>query len=230
MIIGGDVHGNFKYLLTLISVYNLRDCNIVICGDCGFGFDKREKDISTIKYLNQSFVARNNQLYLCRGNHDNPIYWGDYNLSDKNIHFVPDYSVLQIEDNNVLFLGGAISIDRKDRKLDRSYWSDEIFVLDETKLSLMKDINIVVSHSAPNFCYPLGVKSIELSDTILIQELLKERNDLAKAYDILSKNNKIKFWFYGHFHEYKREEINGTTFILNERNVLNEFRFDQNTK
>ena len=55
--------GNFKYLLTLISGYNLRDCNIVICGDCGFGFDKREKDISTIKYLNQSFVARNNQLY-----------------------------------------------------------------------------------------------------------------------------------------------------------------------
>ena len=29
MFVGGDVHGNFKYLLTLISGYNLRDCNIV---------------------------------------------------------------------------------------------------------------------------------------------------------------------------------------------------------
>jgi DNA repair exonuclease SbcCD nuclease subunit len=226
MLVGGDVHGNFKYLLTLISGYNFRDSNIVICGDCGFGFEEHKKEVATVKYLNQSFVARNNQLYLCRGNHDDPKYWSEEdNLSDKNIHFVPDYSVLQIENNNVLFLGGAISVDRVERKINRSYWEKEPFILDLEKLNSMRNIDIVISHSSPNYCYPYGLKGMSWfdRDTTLQQEVMKERNDLARAYDKLSKNNKIKYWFYGHFHEYKREVIKETIFVLSECNVLNEY-------
>ena len=227
MIIGGDTHGNWKPLFSSISQYDIRDRAIIIAGDCGFGFNYHDKEVKTVKYLNKSFVARNNQLYLLRGNHDNPHYWNAGNLSHGNIHFVPDYSILPIEGHNVLFLGGAISIDRLERKLGLSYWINEPFILDLDKLATIRDVDVVVSHSCPNFCYPLGQNGIpnywHQRDIGLLELVIKERNDLAKAYDKLSENNKISLWAYGHFHEYKREEIRGTIFILNECNAINDF-------
>ena len=157
-----------------------------------------------------------------------------------NLKLVPDYTVMDIYDKKYLFVGGAISIDRKLRLHDmqeaasygdkiEKYWFDEVFVLDEEKLANITGIDVVISHTAPNYCYPadkLGfgklVNGFAKNDEPLIEDLKKERDDITKMFEILRKNgNNISEHYYGHFH-FSNITMNGYTnhYLLN----INEFR------
>ena len=126
-------------------------------------------------------------------------------------------------DKNILCIGGAVSVDRewrytKKQKLGtfenptlgvESWWSDEVFVLDENKLKDLRDINIMVTHTCPHYCPPdntfgLGqfVEGIikDTGDTELRTDLLFERNQVTQAFSIVKMNNDIEFAYYGHFH------------------------------
>jgi hypothetical protein len=76
----------------------------------------------------------------------------------------------------------------------------------------------VVTHTTPNFANPIGLNSLVLlfaqDDSNLISDLTFERSELKRLYDLLSENNEIKHWFYGHFHSTNTEEYNNTTFNL----------------
>ena len=39
----GDLHGEFSVITVTINRYNLENCAIVVCGDIGIGFEKKEK-------------------------------------------------------------------------------------------------------------------------------------------------------------------------------------------
>jgi hypothetical protein len=109
-----------------------------------------------------------------------------------------------IEGKRILFIGGATSIDRLQRIPERSWWEGEVFNLDVEKLSFYEDIDIVVTHTAPKFAYPVGFNGLVMSfaayDPMLIEDLTNERQALTIAYETLKEKNKIKKWFYGHFH------------------------------
>jgi len=131
-----------------------------------------------------------------------------------------------------LCVGGATSIDRKPnpdkvgfdgkpykgRKEGCDYWMDEVFVLKTELLKDLKNIDIVVTHSCPNFCEPRtkqGLSDWIKHDVGLIDECERERNDHSKMYDILkANNNPIKYWFYGHYHFHNMEIIDDTKFVL----------------
>ena len=38
----GDIHGEFKSLQGLMKYTGFKDTLYIICGDCGFGFNKKE--------------------------------------------------------------------------------------------------------------------------------------------------------------------------------------------
>ena len=43
LVISGDVHGDFNQLVFKLCVqYRMRDTLLIVAGDCGFGFEKRE--------------------------------------------------------------------------------------------------------------------------------------------------------------------------------------------
>lgn len=233
IIFCGDIHGDFEKLIRCIKAYDFRDCDIIQVGDFGLGFSLIEKEQRQLKFLNDYLVGRNIFLHAIRGNHDDPLRFiyqtGDIQWS--NISLIQDYTVKRIQNKNILFVGGAISIDRKSnpniklssgqrykgRKQGSTYWSDEPFVLDETKLNSFSDINIVVTHSAPGFVKPylkVGAEQWFDSDPTLESELDKERSDLTKMYEILSKKNKIESWFYGHFHFSNLDIYQDTKFKL----------------
>ena len=81
----------------------------------------------------------------------------------------------------------------------------------------LKNIDIVASHSSPIFCEPFEISDIvhdwAYYDRTLLAEIDKERKLLAKIYDELSVNNKIAYYFYGHFHQNYKTVKNDTTFI-----------------
>jgi len=232
----GDIHGDF-YSVEKFCRKNegKKKINLIQIGDFGAGFDFGipGQFIQNMDYLNTILAESNITLYVLRGNHDDPQYFtGTYENYWSNIKLMPDYSVIEIEGKRVLLVGGAVSIDRLHRPEGKSWWPDEIFVLDEKKLMTMYGIDVVATHSSPIFCYPTEfnklVYSFAANDPTLLDELRHERESIARMYDILIKNgNYIQNWFYGHFHAEKHMVHDITQFNLLSINQYYEYGAEQ---
>jgi len=228
----GDIHTNLDVIPNYLKNMDLTNCAVFQVGDFGIGFDNEFKENKRMKYLNGRMKSLNSDLYVIRGNHDNPKYFdGNYNLS--NLFLLKDYSEIDINGWNILGVGGAISVDRTerkgfwDKKKTHDYWENESLVFDEDKLNKFRFVDIVVTHSAPNFCYPLSKGGIEtwiLKDKELSNDVLVERHQLSLMYEILSKNNKIINWYSGHFHQNNISYNGNTKFTSIDINTLVEHR------
>jgi predicted phosphodiesterase len=237
ILILGDIHGNFNYLKNQITTKSIQDCIIIQVGDFGIGFSYEDNDTLTLKNLNDFLGEKGITMYTIRGNHDNPKYFDGNHIYD-NLKLLPDYTTLQIEDNNFLFIGGAISVDRSQRIRENSsnmryggrkrcYWDNEGIDFRPELIKGMTNIDIVITHTAPDWCKPnnkLGfgkfVEDWAKFDTKLFQDLIVERNQMTNLFLDLYENNSIKKHFYGHFHQSAIENFNGVDHHLLD---INEF-------
>lgn len=222
IILVGDIHGRFDQLILKINRANITDANIIQVGDFGLGFQSFEDDHTMLFGLNEYLISRNCKLYVIRGNHDNPSYWSNSSFEFSNIVLVPDYTVLTIDNKKILFVGGAISIDRKYRQQSKGgYWEEEVFSYDQDKLDKLDLTNLdwVVTHSAPQFAYPRDFGSIVYyyahGDKTLINDLLMERQKIDQLASYLEHNQTVpSHWVYGHFHSNNEEDIKNTKYVL----------------
>lgn len=219
----GDLHGNFELLQQLIKEGNLENDTIIQVGDFGVGYASFLDDLAAMEQLNFLLVNTNSCLYVLRGNHDNPAYFrgaAPRALDQSNIWFVADYSVLEVHQQRFLLVGGAISIDRKVQKEGEGYWQAEEFVYNEQIIRRMGNIDVVVTHSAPDFAPPFVfsdlVHKFAQNDSSLITNLHRERAELAAMYQCLKQNptNRLIDWFYGHFHVSRKLRYENTRMVL----------------
>lgn len=232
MLFCGDIHTQIDIIPNYLKNMDLSNCAVFQVGDFGIGFENELKENKRMLYLNERLEKINSDLYVIRGNHDNPKYFdGTYNKP--NIFLLDDYSVVDINGWNILAIGGAISIDRTersgywDKKKIHNYWENEGLIFDETKLNDLRDIDIVITHSAPDFCYPLskaGLSKWLLQDKELSTDITIERHQLSMMYEILSKNNKLINWYYGHFHQNNISYNGDTKFTAIDINTMIEHR------
>lgn len=242
----GDIHGNFNHLMWRIKNENLKDCTIFQVGDFRIGFTTEFNDMNILGLLNRFLRERNIKMYAIRGNHDNPKFFDGHLMNHfENLFLLPDYTVLEIEGKKILAIGGAVSIDRKPRLAEMQmyrrngndnelYWFDELFVLNEEKLKGIEGIDILITHTAPDFCHPVNkngfgylVEQFAQGDDKLLEDLVKERNDVTRMWEILKeKNPNIKYHYYGHFHAKHTEIINGVEHKLLGVDELYDPRFD----
>jgi DNA repair exonuclease SbcCD nuclease subunit len=162
----GDIHGVFDVIRSKAKIYFLENIVCFACGDFGVGFCynnpiEPRKEKKRLSDLNLFLKKRNIFLYVVRGNHDNPTFFdGKHNLS--NLIFMQDYDVVEVGEHNILGIGGATSVDRKEnpnfgfkgRREGIDWWPDEKVVYDEEKLQSLGGIDMVVSHTCPDFIYP----------------------------------------------------------------------------
>lgn len=238
LYIVGDIHGTWDIICYKIKYYNIQNALIIICGDCGFGFERKEYYIQhIIPKWRKTLWKHNVRIIFIRGNHDNPKYFDGKNINTQYISAVPDYTIVKACDKNILCVGGGISIDREWRKtvdlktaqkyafyhkcsieeafikIPGSYWIDEQIKYRE---KIDYPIDIICSHSSPTFCYPLTKGDIVLrfaeNDSTLLEDIQTERETLSKVYE--DYKDTITHWYYGHYHASKVEKINGCIFRL----------------
>ena len=218
----GDVHGEFYDLTHKLTTHNIHNSTFVQVGDFGVGFMSKENEIDLLGKLNDRLKADRNVMYVIRGNHDDPAYF-DGQVTHSNLIFLKDYSILEIEGKTILLIGGAISVDRTSRVLNKTYWDDEAFVLQDEKLkskiSQITKLDIVVTHNAPAEFLPNDfgsiVKSWSARDHQLITDLKKERVRHTMLFEILvSQKLKPKFWYFGHFHYSFNDNFKGVKYRL----------------
>jgi predicted phosphodiesterase len=217
----GDIHGSFSIIHQYINLYGVKDAHIIQVGDFGVGFSTLEKEKRLLEMYHQKLVKNNVFIWTIRGNHDYKPYFDNDPFGLSNIKLVPDYTVLNLCDKNILCIGGAVSVDRmlrmtKNQKQGihdgddlKSWWPDEVFNLDIDKLASYRNIDIVVTHTAPSYCpvdntFGFGpfVEGIirDTGDDKLKEDLAFERYQLTHAFQILKENNNISHHYYGHFH------------------------------
>lgn len=220
LIILGDTHGQWSKLLYELTLKNVKECNILSVGDIGIGFATNE--FENAEFLNKRFKEKSINFYSIRGNHDNPSYFeGNKRIALSNFELVEDYTVAEYRGKTIQCIGGAISIDRKGRAKNVSWWSNESVNFEPRKC---KEVDILVTHTAPSRCAPVEFGEIVYSwaeeDQELIKDLVKER----KVMDDLLSLCKPEQHFYGHFHFSNTEVVNGCKHKLLNICELYEFR------
>jgi UDP-2,3-diacylglucosamine pyrophosphatase LpxH len=215
---------------------SISDTYIFQVGDFGVGYLREKREIERLDKINQYLKERNIIMYVIRGNHDDPNYFnGDHVFS--NLNFLPDYSIIEVEDKKILCIGGAISTDRKYRKqesdmlvknkLRANWWEDENFIFKEDLLKEIGGIDTVITHVAPHYCKPIGFTPFFdhyfKSDENLKEDMINERQNMTKLFQILNKNNYVKYHFYGHYHKSEITDNLYTQHICLAKNELYEY-------
>ena len=223
----GDIHGQFKQLVSLLKKSNIQNSVLIQVGDFGTGL-KRDESLE-LDILNQFLLSQKNKLYIIRGNHDDPSYFIN-TTSRGNITFLKDYTILDVDEKKILLAGGSISIDRGERVEGNSYWKNEGFAFSKESLvkSLggLKSIDIVVTHNAPAEFWPFDFDEDTLHfmerDKDLQKDLLDERMAHSDLMAYLEKLGLLpKVWYYGHYHKSLITEYNGISYrILNAMEIV----------
>lgn len=211
MIFIGDIHGSFKKFFDILVKTEYQNETFIQVGDFGLGFRPIENEISLLNPINDWLRDNNNFLYAIRGNHDNPEYFENSPFELSNIKLLKDFSIIRVENKNILTLGGAISIDRLTRKEGISYWKGEEipYIIPDIK-DLVPDgikIDVVCTHNCPSFVWPTEYNDIVRHfiklDKTLDQDLTNERRRLDLLYTKVCEYNgyEPKLWVYGHMHK-----------------------------
>lgn len=211
----GDIHGEFPtFADDLVNSCKVSNCCVIVCGDIGLGFFSRERTKEFFQKMQTKFSAKNIFVIFFRGNHDDPK-WFEY-IDDEfasdypNVIIAEDFTIVEHNNENypyrILLWGGAVSIDRTMRTLDKSYWHGEEVLPLPVEFREDKEINCVCTHSAPDFCLPINsdnLKGFFARDLQLEKDLEDERMTLSQgAYALFNANRStLSLWLYGHYHE-----------------------------
>jgi len=194
VLITGDVHARVPDLNQLI---NRKKPELVICcGDFGY-WPKHGFDFTNIK-------TQGSKILWCDGNHED--FWElAKRESDEivpGIIYMPRGTTYTLPDGrNVLFMGGAHSIDKDRRRLGIDWFPEEtITQKDFMDLPDMK-IDIFITHTCPR----------ELVDTLKIYYPDKGHEPSNDALTELWKMYKPDLWYFGHWHQYQQGVLHDTT-------------------
>lgn len=211
MIFIGDIHGNFRKFFSDLEDKSYQNTTMIQIGDFGVGFRSLDQEYALLEPINTLLKENDNFLYVFRGNHDNPDYFENCPFDFSNIKFLKDFSIITVENKNILTLGGAISIDRMTRKHGISYWKGEEipFIIPDIKdiASEGMFIDVVCTHSCPTFVWPTELNEVVRNfmkiDKSLEMELSNERKRLDLLYTKIIEYNgyEPKLWIYGHMHK-----------------------------
>lgn len=214
--ITGDCHSNFKRFSN--KSFDYRECNkekdfVIICGDFGAVWssgiksmvDNIGKESAEDKYLLNWLSEKPITFIVCPGNHENYDFVEAYYKKEKyrgglvrkirdNIIWVERGEILNIDNNNFLFFGGANSHDKRYRKKDITWWERECpskieFNKMQNNFSNNK-IDYIITHEVPSECV----------NYIYCNEICIDKISLF-LQNLYDTKEKYKYWFCGHHHK-----------------------------
>ena len=201
--ITGDTHGQIDNFVNgkIDDKGWGKDDYLIICGDFGFVFLDDESESEELDYL----ATKPYTICFADGNHENfhKIFsypqeeWngGKVHRIRGNIVHLMRGQVFEIEGKKFFTMGGAFSIDRYMRRLNYSYWREELPNDAEYREAVKNlennnfEVDIVISHTAPT-------------------EIIRRFGRTPDAHEIeltgflewVMYKVKHSHWYFGHWH------------------------------
>jgi predicted phosphodiesterase len=200
----GDVHGKFDQYKKIIKGAE----RSIQVGDLGVGFKKLNYEGELVWSTNPPHkeMVKHSAKFL-RGNHDNP------DVCRKHSQWIADGTV----ENDVMFVGGATSIDRAYRIEGQSWWADEECSLSQLRhfVDLYADIKprVMITHEVPE----------SIADGILAavnRTKLDDPSRTRQALQAMLEIHRPEIWIAGHWHVNIDQQYQGMRLI-----VLNELEY-----
>lgn len=187
----GDIHGKFGQMTDLIqSTIPEKGTNFIHVGDFGLGFESPIKEYKKLKDLEYVLSMNDQTMWVIRGNHDNPMYWRkNYGFDLQRIKFVEDNTFMEINGRICFFAGGAISIDRINRKKGSNYWPEENYIWNPPS-NIPDRVDHVFTHDVYHQCSPFRIDSPFTNkwfpvDQNLRGDMIESQNQMRCLYDFL---------------------------------------------
>lgn len=198
VMVVGDTHARFEILNRLIS--ENRPKVVIVCGDFGYWIPMSQ--FAPIR-------PQGSKIYFCDGNHENHTFLGlllkaqshapiPIEIQD-DVFYMPRGSILGLNGQRLLFMGGAESIDKAYRIRGYDWFPEEsITENDINKVREGERFDTIISHTAPDFIIrSIGGNLIGQSEKMLRR---------------LYGRNKPKHWYFGHMHRICNKVTGGVHF------------------
>ena len=190
----GDVHGKFGRYKTILKEATAQGIPTIQVGDMGIGFFSPYGIPSENPPYDR--MVEGNHRFI-RGNHDNPA------VCRRHSQYIPD---LHLE-NNVMFVGGALSIDRAFRNVNESWWEDEELSVNELNdaydLYAQVKPRVMITHEFPEV----------ITDHMFNKGKIDDPSRTRQAFQSMWEQHKPEMWLAGHWHQHRDINIMGTRFI-----------------
>ena len=196
----GDCHGSLSKILQFIWRFDLgKESNIVVCGDMGICWDKNQKDYQA-SIANYERYCNGVNLYWIDGNHENFDIIESWNATEiynnsEHIHYCPRGTILDINGQKALCVGGADSIDKAWRVEGISWWPQEQ-ITEKDIMEITGEYDYIFTHCCPYSIFHshrgfLCTHGGELRDITHASE---------EVLDKLKDKITFKHWYFGHYH------------------------------
>lgn len=200
----GDIHGNFnEYSFYTLEVGRYRHMSdpappeySVQVGDFGIGF--------YTPYWHESvndWMKKNPGHRFIRGNHDYPA------MCKTMAGYIDDGTI----EGDVMYIGGAYSIDKEWRTPGLDWWPDEELSYQEldkigTKYCLMKP-RVIITHDCPT---SVAWEMFISKGDAFPGPQIKTRT--GEAFQSMFEFHQPELWVFGHWHNTRNFTLNGTKF------------------
>jgi predicted phosphodiesterase len=196
----GDVHGSKYQYESIANLFtNANISGSIQVGDMGVGFSQSDHWHESLN----TFMTDNNARMI-RGNHDNPDM-----CRGQMVNCIADGFV----ENNVMYVGGAWSIDRDYRTPGVNWWAAE-----ELSAEQMDQVfgtycvakpDVMITHDCPTLAaYHMFVRSGLRTYGGSTLYLTRTGELFQRMFEV----HQPKFWFHGHWHHTVERDIDGTHF------------------
>jgi Icc-related predicted phosphoesterase len=191
----GDIHGNFDYYSKYLIADSKRSIQV---GDFGIGFAGAHWHDKVSDWM----IDNPNHQFI-RGNHDDPA----------RCKTMPNYIADGTVQDDMMFIGGAWSIDQAYRTPGVSWWEDEELSIEQfnTLIDVYATVrpNIMVTHDGPMAATDhMFIKS---GLAMFSGKLIPTRT--GQALQAMFEIHQPSLWVYGHWHTTARAMIGRTEFV-----------------
>lgn len=208
--VAGDWHGRGTWAIRALKAISLAGVHTIYhVGD--FGIWPGREGQKYLKGLTRQAALYDQVIYITLGNHEDYTQANATPVSSDGLQWLTDRIAIMprgfrwsIADKTCVSLGGAASLDYKDRRQGIDWWAEEAITLgDVYRLAEGGPADIMISHEAPN-----GLDALEFlkrDPTHLSAEAIAYSDESRKLMDAALSIVQPELLFHGHYHTYHDE-------------------------
>lgn len=201
----GDIHGDFnEYSFYNLGVGRTRHMgdhvppeHSIQVGDFGIGFYSEYWHDSVAEWQ----LANPGHRFI-RGNHDDPV----------KCRLMPGYIPDGTVEGDVMYIGGAWSIDHAMRTEGLDWWRDEeLSVMEFDRIAKIYEETkprVMITHDCPTSV----AWEMFLSKGLGLAGAPQIKTRTGEYLQFMFEMHQPELWFFGHWHNTRTMEINGTKF------------------